>query len=94
MGSFVAQQLAVTHPEKVNRLVLVAASSGGKESIPISPQLQKIFTEMIKNATNNLPITRQDVITSLNITNGPAWVKSQTGCPGACKPFGSCTSPS
>lgn len=32
MGTFVAQQLAVMHPEKVNRLVLVAASCGGKES--------------------------------------------------------------
>ena len=30
LGSFVAQQLTVSHPEKVNRLVLVAASCGGK----------------------------------------------------------------
>jgi len=30
MGGMVAQQLAVTHPEKVNRLLLVAASCGGK----------------------------------------------------------------
>jgi pimeloyl-ACP methyl ester carboxylesterase len=30
LGSFVAQQLAVTHPEKVNRLILLAASCGGK----------------------------------------------------------------
>jgi len=30
-GSLVAQQLTVTHPEKVNRLILVAASCGGKE---------------------------------------------------------------
>ena len=34
LGSFVTQQLAVTHPEKVNRLILVAASCGGKDSIP------------------------------------------------------------
>ena len=33
MGSFVAQQLTVTNPEKVNRLILVAASCGGKEFI-------------------------------------------------------------
>jgi hypothetical protein len=39
MGSFVAQQLTITHPEKVNRLMLVAASCGGKESIPQSPLL-------------------------------------------------------
>ena len=34
LDSFVAQQRAVTHPEKVNRLVLLASSCGGKESIP------------------------------------------------------------
>jgi pimeloyl-ACP methyl ester carboxylesterase len=38
-GSLVAQQLTITHPEKVNRLILVAASCGGKESVPPSPQL-------------------------------------------------------
>jgi predicted alpha/beta-fold hydrolase len=48
MGSFVAQQLAVTNPEKVNRLLLVAASCGGKESIPPSPQAVRISSEMIK----------------------------------------------
>ena len=34
MGSFVAQQLTVTHPEKVNRLILYGASCGGQENIP------------------------------------------------------------
>jgi pimeloyl-ACP methyl ester carboxylesterase len=73
MGSYVAQQLIVTHPEKVNRLVLVAASCGGKESIPISPQLQKIFTEMIKNATNNLPISAR---TLMNLSMSESELKS------------------
>ena len=31
LGSFISQQLAVTHPEKINRLLLVAAACGGKE---------------------------------------------------------------
>jgi pimeloyl-ACP methyl ester carboxylesterase len=43
LGSFLAQQLTVTHPEKVNRLILVAASCGGKESVPPSPQVVKFF---------------------------------------------------
>ena len=30
LGSFVAQQLTVTHPEKVNRLILLASSCGEK----------------------------------------------------------------
>jgi pimeloyl-ACP methyl ester carboxylesterase len=31
MASFIAQQLTLLHPEKVNRLVLYGASCGGKE---------------------------------------------------------------
>jgi pimeloyl-ACP methyl ester carboxylesterase len=42
LGSFVAQQLAATHPEKVNRLILAAASCGGKEAIP-KPSTCTIF---------------------------------------------------
>jgi pimeloyl-ACP methyl ester carboxylesterase len=34
LGSEIAQQLSVTHPEKVNRLILVASTCGGKDSIP------------------------------------------------------------
>ena len=43
LGSFVAQQLTVMHPEKVNRLILVAASCGGKDGISQSPQLVNFF---------------------------------------------------
>jgi pimeloyl-ACP methyl ester carboxylesterase len=43
LGSFVAQQLTVTHPEKINRLILLGVSCGGKEGIPPSPQHVKFF---------------------------------------------------
>ena len=45
MGGMIAQQLAVTHPEKVNRLILVSTTCGGKDSIPTSPQLLKLATK-------------------------------------------------
>jgi pimeloyl-ACP methyl ester carboxylesterase len=54
LGSFIAQQLTVTHPEKVNRLVLVAASCGGKESIPPSPQLVKLSRELTNKSSNTI----------------------------------------
>src|SRR5262249_7225595 len=49
MGSFVAQELALLHPEKVNRLVLYAASCGGKENIPESPDVVKIQSDFAYN---------------------------------------------
>ena len=47
LGSFIAQQLAVTHPDKVNRLVLIATTCGGKESIPPSPEFLKMDIDII-----------------------------------------------
>jgi hypothetical protein len=70
LGSFVAQQLTVTHPEKVNRIILLAASCGGKESIPENPQLVKFFSEMVNKSINNISITSQDVKTLLSIPMG------------------------
>jgi pimeloyl-ACP methyl ester carboxylesterase len=34
MGSFIAQEVSLLRPEKVNRLILYGASCGGKENVP------------------------------------------------------------
>lgn len=54
LGGFIAQELALLHPEKVNSLILVASSCGGNQTIPpqISPQ---DFKSMVSgNATEEL----------------------------------------
>src|SRR5215831_7637200 len=53
-GSFTAQQLTVTHPEKVNRLILYASSCGGKESISPSPEFLKSSKDFINNLTRGI----------------------------------------
>jgi len=75
IGSFIAQQLTVTHPEKVNRLILVAASCGGKEAIPQSPQLSKMVTDLMNKSINNIPTDPQEVKTLLSISLGSGWMK-------------------
>jgi pimeloyl-ACP methyl ester carboxylesterase len=63
LGSFVAQQLTVTHPEKVNRLILVAASCGGKGSIPKPPQFIKLQSEITNKSLNNIPVSQGEIST-------------------------------
>ena len=75
MGSFVAQQLSVIHPEKVNRLVLIAASCGGKESIPQSPQLRKMAVGVVNKIANDTPVTQQEVKGILSPSFGSGWLK-------------------
>ena len=47
----------------------------GKESIPLSPQHVKFFSEMVNKSINNIPITPQDVKTLLSIPMGSAWME-------------------
>jgi pimeloyl-ACP methyl ester carboxylesterase len=75
MGSFVAQQLTVMHPEKVNRLVLYGASCGGKEAIPHSPQFVKMAMDVINKLGKGTSIDPQELKTFLSQQLGAGWMK-------------------
>jgi pimeloyl-ACP methyl ester carboxylesterase len=69
MGSFIAQELTLLHPEKVNRLILYGASCGGKENIPQSPDVAKILSDFVYNRP-------QPVLKLLSVTFPQSWIKS------------------
>ncbi|HUS76759.1 MAG TPA: alpha/beta hydrolase [Methanothrix sp.] len=45
MGSFVAQELAIRYPERVDKVILYAADCGGKEAVMPSPQVLKDLSD-------------------------------------------------
>jgi pimeloyl-ACP methyl ester carboxylesterase len=53
MGSFIAQELAILHPNKVNKLILYASSCSGKQSVPPSPKAVTFFTKNVTRITSN-----------------------------------------
>ncbi len=57
MGGFVAQELAIEHPEKAKKLVLLATYCGGLKSIPINPESAR----KIPNLSNLSNLSRQDI---------------------------------
>ena len=75
LGSFVAQQLVVTHPEKVDRLILLASSCGGKESIPHSPEPLKMVIDVVNKIANGTDVTPQEVKALLAQGLGSGWLK-------------------
>jgi pimeloyl-ACP methyl ester carboxylesterase len=75
MGSFVAQQLTLTHPEEVNRLILHGATCGGKEGIPPSPEVVKLGKKLTNATVNNTPVEPQELKAALSVTLGPTWMK-------------------
>jgi len=75
LGSFIAQQLAVTHPDKVNRLMLIATTCGGGESIPPSPEPQKRVIDVMNRIANDTIVTSQEVKALLSDGLGSGWLK-------------------
>src|SRR5215207_1774475 len=43
MGGFIAQELTLLHPDKVNRLIIYSSTCGGKETLPpqLSPEVSR-----------------------------------------------------
>ena len=75
LGSYVAQQLALTNPEKVSRLILAGSSCGGKESTPKPSEFLNLQDELVNKISNNVTITREENIELLNATLGAGWIR-------------------
>jgi len=46
MGGFVAQALALNHPEKIDKLVLCATNFGGPNHIPVTPEAMAVLSDV------------------------------------------------
>ena len=64
LGSYIAEQLTITNPEKVNRLILVGSSCGGKDGIPKPPEFLNLQAEIVDKISNNVTISREENIDS------------------------------
>jgi pimeloyl-ACP methyl ester carboxylesterase len=69
MASFIAQQLTLTHPERVNRLVLYGASCGGQEGIPQTREVTMTISDFVNNRSQNAE-------PFLSVTFPPEWIRT------------------
>ncbi len=69
MASFIAQQLTLTHPERVNRLVLYGASCGGQEGIPQTREVTMTISDIVNNRSQNADAF-------LSVTFPPEWIRT------------------
>jgi len=69
MASFIAQQLTLTHPERVNRLVLYGASCGGQEGIPQTREVTMTISNLVNNRSQNADAF-------LSVTFPPEWIRT------------------
>jgi pimeloyl-ACP methyl ester carboxylesterase len=75
LGSFTAQQLTITYPEKVNRLVLVASSCGGEDSVPKPPQFAQLQSEIVDKTLNNVSLSQEEIKSLISASLGSGWIR-------------------
>jgi pimeloyl-ACP methyl ester carboxylesterase len=75
LGSFIAQQFTVSYPDKVNRLVLVAATCGGKDNVPSPPEFKKLQADIVNKSLNNIPVSQEEMKSLVSASLGPGWIK-------------------
>lgn len=70
MGSYVAQELAIRYPERVNKLILYAGDCGGKEASMPS-------TQVLKDLSNNSGSPEEKGIRLFNLLFPKEWLSKQ-----------------
>jgi pimeloyl-ACP methyl ester carboxylesterase len=74
LGGHIAQAFTISYPEKVNRLILVASTCGGKDGIPKPPEFKKLQADVVNKSLHNIPITQE--LKALNVASlGSGWIK-------------------
>ncbi len=75
LGSYIAQQLTMMYPDKVNSLVLVGSSCGGKDGIPKPPEFLKLQSEIVNKTLNNIPVSKEEIKGLVSASLGSGWIK-------------------
>ena len=75
LGGHIAQAFTVNYPEKVNRLILVATTCGGKDAIPKPPEFKKLQSDIVNKSLHNIPITHEEMKSLNSASLGSGWIK-------------------
>src|ERR1041384_3946117 len=75
LGSYLAEQLTMMYPDKVNRLVLVASSCGGKDHTPKPPEFIKLQSDIVNKSLNNVSISHEEMKELVSASLGSGWIR-------------------
>ena len=75
LGSWIAQQLTIMYPDKVNTLTLVGSSCGGKDHTPKPPEFLKLMSEVVNKSLNNVSASQEEMKAFVTASLGSGWIK-------------------
>ena len=75
LGSYIAQQIAIMYPDKVNTLTLVGSSCGGKDHTPKPAEFLKLQAEVVNKSLNNVSVSQEEMKEFVSASVGSGWIK-------------------
>jgi pimeloyl-ACP methyl ester carboxylesterase len=77
LGSFITQQFAITHPDKVSSVILIVGSCGGEVSIPQPPEFTKLQSDIVNKSLDNVTVSNEEFKSLVTASLGSGWIKLQ-----------------
>ncbi len=85
MGGFIAQALALSHPDKIDKLILASTNFGGPHHIPITPEAMAVLTDVksdpVTRFKNGLGVSTAPGYADKNAAMIEAWLAWRTQNP-------------
>ena len=75
LGTYVTEQFAITHPDKISSIILISGSCGGKDGIPKPPDFLKLQADIVNKTQNNITVPQEDFKALVTASLGSGWVK-------------------
>lgn len=85
MGGYIAQALALSHPEVIDKLILASTNFGGPHHIPVTPEAMKVLTDVSSDAVtrfkNGLVVSTAPGYAEKNPAMIETWLKWRVSNP-------------
>jgi 3-oxoadipate enol-lactonase len=79
MGGYIAQALALSHPESMDKLILASTNFGGPHHVPVTPEAMKVLTDVSSDAVtrfkNGLVVSTAPGYAEKNADMIETWLK-------------------
>jgi pimeloyl-ACP methyl ester carboxylesterase len=75
LSTFITQQFAISYPDKVSSLILIAGTCGGKDNVPRPAWFDDLQVGVVNKSLNNISISQEEMKALVNASVGPGWIK-------------------
>lgn len=75
LGTFTTQQFAISYPDKVSSIILIAATCGGKDHVHRPADFDKLQADIVNKSLNNIPPSQEEMKSLVNASLGSGWIK-------------------